>query len=92
VSRLLRFNDGASGGSTAAGCRVTLPPARLPSVRRGGRRALGREPLLSAFHRRDFLPAPDPDRSVLADPLSANVNTRLPGSGWRKRIGEEGVE
>ena len=25
-------------------------------------------------------------------PLSANVNIRLPGNGWRKRIGEEGVE
>ena len=25
-------------------------------------------------------------------PLSANVNIRLPGSGWRDRIGEEGAE
>ena len=28
----------------------------------------------------------------IADPLSANVNIRLPGSGWRNRIGEEGAE
>ncbi len=37
-------------------------------------------------------PAPPADRCLVDDPLSANVDIRLPGKGWRNRIGEEGVE
>src|SRR5918995_509256 len=37
---------------------LALPPARLPAFGRGGGRAMGREPVGPALHRRDLLSAP----------------------------------
>ena len=54
----------------AAGGGAALSPARLRAVGRGRGRALGREPVLPALHRRDLLPAPSTDRPDLADPLA----------------------
>lgn len=80
VGRALSVDQRAASHASETGGRVALPPERLSAVGRSHRRKMGREPLLSAFHRRDLL-------FQHRLPIDASSLTR-----WRKRIGEEGVE
>jgi IS5 family transposase len=66
----LPVHDRSAGDITAAGGGAALPAARLPALGRGGGRPLGGEPVLSAFHRRDVLPAQAADRSHLSHPVA----------------------
>lgn len=64
------FFPSTTGDLAAAGGGAALPPARVPALGRGRGRPLGREPVLSARHRRGLLSAPPSERPDLAHPLA----------------------